>query len=195
MSELLDKLNQEIDLLRAEISSKNEKLLKLIEKQKEEKERIFLESIKEIKDEDKFWLSLLEEDNTAASYRKLNEELGKYLLLNSGYYPETNQRCIRISINKSYTDEQLKKIEEGINKILKYIKPFNLEKYSKEFENSKVFDIFDHGLSERYSFDLINKDDKWKIISKRHSIINIVSEHENLMDALKVIRKRFYYGK
>lgn len=68
-----------------------------------------------------------------------------------GHFPSTQQRCLQIILYQD-DDESVKKTEEALDLIGKYIKP--LPEYQ-----AKVFGIFEHTLSENGMYNYLEKED------------------------------------
>lgn len=76
------------------------------------------------------------------------EELGFSM---RGCFPSTQQRCLQIILYQD-DDESVKKTEEALDLIGKYVKP--LPEYQ-----AKVFGIFEHTLSENGMYSYLEKED------------------------------------
>jgi len=101
----------------------------------------------------------------------------------SGYWPDTNQSAIRISLYQN-NYEITKRVFVGILKLLPYIKPIRT--------GAKMFDIFEHTLSYNHSFYLAYYENE--------NIFAIIDEKEkrrfhsdDLMEVLKHIQEHYYY--
>lgn len=129
--------------------------------------------------------------NQTATQRKLLAAwLKPYYLRTSGYYPDTNQSAVQIMLYRNDDETVLAKMAEGIEFLLPAVKPI---KEIGSDEGIKLFDIFEHTLSESGSWTLAYdvKDQIWHIRRNRFD----QSMFAKLIDALRNIRDRHYYEK
>lgn len=97
------------------------------------------------------WEFLLEEDNADTTRRELDRQLlTMYSLSSSGYFPETMQRQLRVSVRKDASPEALQKKEEGLTALLPLIKPITDDQCGP----MRVVDVCEDSLSQFGSYYL-----------------------------------------
>lgn len=136
------------------------------------------------------WKFLLDINNeTSLSYNKLFDEAFKFNLMYNGYYPETMQKNLSISLKPNCT-KALNKTFEGIKIIYKCLKPFNKEGYKKFgiFENVDDDDYY------RGSFSLYIKNLNMCYITCNYRGKNKKLHKDiTLKKALKIIQEKYYF--
>ena len=138
--------------------------------------------------------------------KKLNAILKNFNLHITGYFPETNQRVLRIQLK--YLDfDDIVKAYDGIKFFLPYIKPLNstLSKNNQKKDHPIIkLKIFDNDLSEHgsnylcytphnncwgvygsYSYRFNEKSDTYPLSEKQGDL--------GLFNMLKLISKHYYY--
>lgn len=129
--------------------------------------------------------------NQTATQRKLLAAwLKPYYLRTNGYYPDTNQSAVQIMLYRKDDETVLAKMAEGIELLLPAVKP--LKEIGSD-EGVKLFDIFEHTLSQSGSWTLAYdvKDQIWHVRRNRFD----ERMYAKLIDALRSIRDRNYYDK
>jgi hypothetical protein len=129
--------------------------------------------------------------NQTATQRKLLAAwLKPYYLRTSGYYPDTNQSAVQIMLYRKDDETVLAKMAEGIELLLPAIKP--LKEIGSD-EGIKLFDIFEHTLSQSGSWTLARDvaSGVWHVRRNRFD----ERMYAKLEDALRSIRERHYYQK
>lgn len=133
--------------------------------------------------------SLLETFPETKTKRRLTDEYFKkweWGLRPNGYFPDTEQRCIQISLYK-HDDEHTKMVHDGILELLPYIKPLK--------DGKKRFDIFEHTLSYYYSFYLVQTEDGEFQVVTHIDVGPPRKRSHDLMVVLKYIQEHLYYEK
>jgi hypothetical protein len=135
------------------------------------------------------WEWLLHTDhreNSMDKYHLRQKTLRDIGLMDSGYFPETEQTCIRVALIKN-DPESLKKHMAGLRKVLKYIKPLE--------DGWKRIDIFESSLSRHGSYFLVVSPDGKKAEIKRtvYSRTETLQKFNSLKAAIEVIQDRYYY--
>lgn len=139
--------------------------------------------------------NLLEHFPETETRRKLKEKYLKSLGLEcgSGYWIETNQSVIRISLLRNDNDKT-QKVYKGILEILPYIKPLKTGR--------KLIDIFEHTLSLYDSYYLeIDEHQNYSVTTGRmirsKSNVSIkertIFDSKDLLETLKYIQLFHYY--
>jgi len=114
----------------------------------------------------------------------LDTYLKDFNLTTDGYFPETEQTCIKIMLYRN-NDKHLEKVYNGIIKLLPYIKPLKNRK--------KIFSIFEHTLSLYASYFLtVTKDNIFEVTTDLEFMKSLYS-NKDLMKVLKYIQKNHYY--
>lgn len=140
-----------------------------------------------IKNKNYDWNWLLEEDGSTSDmerYKFGNQELSKIGLMANGYFPETKQRAIRISLIKG-DKQSYEKTIKGLTIILPFIKPRE--------DGSKYISILEHTCSEHGRFELSVKDNKYTIQITSYSRTNVIKECDKLEDAISTIQENIWY--
>jgi len=137
------------------------------------------------------WNWLLSHDGDTKGdvrYNFMDKTLRKIGLGHSGYFPNTDQTCIQISLGKD-NPQSLKKTMAGLKKVLPYLKPALVN-------NFVLVDIFEHTLSEFGKYQLcINRDKniyQIRKISWGHETTE--KQYDNLKNALEYIQKEHWYS-
>jgi len=142
-------------------------------------------------DTDWEWLLSVSDINGSEKYYLRNSKLAEIGLASSGYFPETNQACVRVILERDCSDERIDEVYEGLLKIRKYITPIKTEDGTKV----KIFDIFEYTLSESGSYSLFfNVQSRyWSVVFARFGRKEKLYSHKNLKKVLDHIRKHHYY--
>ena len=176
-------LEKKIEDIRKQLKVAERELTKHLRKLSKIKIRDLKEKLNDDKTDIKY---LIEYDNLTEEYaygevEKLLNRLGfEY----AGVNFKTNQIVPRIKIKKNFDDNYLKIIAKSITFI---------KKYMKEISGCKTFDIFENSLGQRGVFCLKIKNKKYLITNTYSSTTKILSEHKTPYEALKEIRKEYYY--
>ena len=148
------------------------------------------DQIAKIKMNDKVtdWEWLLYTSNAEQSMEKYHlreRKLREINLMSGGFFFELSQIQVRIALVKN-DEKSLPATLKGLNKILKYIKPFN---------GYKRIDIFEHSLSKNGCWNLLINEEKSEYIIQltRYGNESIEHKFEDLKSALEKIQKTYYY--
>jgi len=114
----------------------------------------------------------------------LDTVLKDFNLTTGGYFPETEQTCIKIMLYRN-NDKHLEKVYNGIIKLLPYIKPLK--------NGKKTFSIFEHTLSYHESYFLTVTDDNMFEVTTHREYRDPLYSNKDLMKVLKYIQKNYYY--
>lgn len=124
---------------------------------------------------------------TTVRYEACNKYLESIGLASSGYYPDTNQRAVRIGLYRD-DDEDFDVQYKGLKSILPIIKPIK--------QDFKRINISESSLSEFGIYSLrIYSDDDYKLNLTRYGSPETVAEFKTLREAMKYIQKNHYYKK
>ncbi len=154
------------------------------------------------------WKTLLNA-NENFTYELLQNALKDSCVMQTGYYPETNQRCITVKISKNETDENLKTTEKTILNYIEEAIPFDLlkinstitfdypysykyEKSITKIENFNTIKISEKTLSASGIYSLVFSQDKWFVTRSSHNRYEIISKIGNLFETLEYIRENVY---
>ncbi len=132
------------------------------------------------------WAYLLRNDTGTEAYRTLGVELLKLSLSNSGYFHQTNQRCISFGLYKKDDDYTIK-VEAGIRTIFPYLLPLP--------DGYVHIDFMEKSLSEYGSYDLYLKQDLTGYINKRTYGSDSKVFEGDLTVLLAYIQQNLYYAK
>jgi len=147
------------------------------------------------------WGWLLHEDGINVSnerYNLCNDKLTELGFRASGYYTDTLQRDVKISLNKN---ESINKSLNGLLEILPFIKwrdnnsVVNKAIGRKGNLRTKRVGIFEHTLSEDGVYYLVFPEgfDCVYLMIDRYHVTSMVRRFTTLMDALHYISERHYY--
>lgn len=160
-----------------------------------------IEKLTELRDTKKIqtgeldWPALLEETgNTGmAMYREAEKRLREYGLGHSGYIPETQQRCIRVSVAFDASDEDLAKKAEGIKLILPHLKVNAKDRY-RDGEGIYI-DVMEDTLSEHGSYGCwyVPKTGKWELWIVRYGSPSKLSTHDSIEEFLLMLKDKHPY--
>lgn len=121
---------------------------------------------------------------TETKRKLLRDLLSKFGLSAEGYFPDTGQRCIQLSLKKG-SKESLQKTYDGIQLVLPYLKPVR--------DGNIYIDIFESTLSSRGIYTLIIKKDKFEVEKTTYGHPEIIYSNKDLKKVLEYIQKHHYY--
>ena len=195
LQDKVDKQEAIITPLREEINKLKEVFIQEYEKLdnlKEDLSRFLIKDIEtqSIEKQIKFALDEVDTMPRLKHAQKVFEKLGFYV---SGYFPETNQRDVKIMLTKG-DKKSYDKTLKGLEKIIPFIKSreINARGFASKLTGIEI-DIFDHDLSEHYSVCLFIDSARVKdrfIIMKNNYPSHTFS---TLEDVLKYIQDNYWY--
>jgi hypothetical protein len=126
------------------------------------------------------------DENSMHKYHLREEKLRKMNLTSTGFYDETGQVCIKISLIKN-EPTSLPDTLKGLRGILKRIKPLE--------DGFKHVSIFEHTLSRDGIYTLLIDEAKEKYVIQltQYRRDEVISEHKTLRAAVKEIQDKYYY--
>jgi hypothetical protein len=132
------------------------------------------------------WYFLLEvKPESMVRYKAADNALRKIGLYASGYWEETNQRCIQISLYRD-DKEHANKVMESVQVLLPYLKARS--------GGFKQFSITDESLSEHGSYSLQVWPDRYEVEKMYYYNSKTVYSSPNIEDVFDYIRKELYYN-
>ena len=175
--------------LRNERIKLDTKITNLLKKLKKETENKF-SYIKNMTVKNADWEEILDLDNpeTQVKSKKYNELMFKLGFWPGEYYPETNQRVIKIVLRKPTINRCIKSTIKNLKIIIPHIKPIK----SKNGRYYKIVQIFcDHegGIPEL----LIKNDGKSCVVCTRYSKFEFLTKWATLKETIFYISSHFPY--
>ena len=137
-----------------------------------------------------FDLILMAEPKSQAEYQEAERQTSELgFFLRGGYYPATMQTAMRIAL----TESNLEKTINAIETILPHIIPMPKDLASLT-AGTKVFAIFERGLSEYASYQLCVKDDGSAFINVlRHGRESVESTFKTIREAVEYVQEHLWY--
>ena len=194
----------EADALRAQIQERTDKLMQLVEDQK---------AIREVQDtrhlegrtsgED--WAFLLENGSASSKTRyeagnkALEELMGRkhgLALAFSGYNPETGQRNLRISLERS-KPELTRRVHAALEQLLPFVKKTDPATSERPGAFAyKFVDIMEASLSANGSYFLVIDEDvgRYEVYRSRLSASGLVHTASSLMNLLTYVQEHLPYS-
>jgi prefoldin subunit 5 len=138
------------------------------------------------------WNIILDAGDASEEIYKIKNKMIESLGLKfSGYYSEeTLQKTISIAILKN-DPEQIELLNSSIQKILPFIKAYNLSKSQLDFDQMvKKINIFEYTLSSSGIYELLVSEnhDKFAVSKTTYGRIKIEKKFNDLLSALKYIQ-------
>jgi hypothetical protein len=121
---------------------------------------------------------------TETKEKLLRDLLSKFDLSAEGYFPDTGQRCIQISLEKD-SKESLQKTYYGLKLLLPYLKPVK--------DGNIYVDIFESTLSRFGIYTLIIKKEKFEVEKTTCGHPETIYSNKDLKKVLEYIQKHHYY--
>jgi hypothetical protein len=124
-------------------------------------------------------------------------KVGEFSSLQSnGYFPDTNQRAIKLWMYKDHA-VLTEKTAQALEVLLPSIKPLKTDKKWKSNapENAKIIGIMDRGLSEYASYKMYIDEatNTYDVVANRHGHLTVAHQASNLRDLLQHVEQNFYY--
>lgn len=131
------------------------------------------------------WECLLQEGGGLERYKACNKALAEIGLMSSGYFPETNQRCVRICMHQEKAGE-VEQVATSLELLMPYLKPI---------EGWLRVSIFERSLFSSGSFKLLMKPDgtEFQCVRGRYSQTAVEKTSSSLREVLAYIQQRHYY--
>lgn len=184
----VSKKEEEIKKIAQEISPLQTTMSRLYAEREKLQEELNDTIIKNTKRPDWEWILHEEGPQGQVRYKYAQKQLANLGLRASGYYPDTKQRAIQISLIKG-DPNSLKSIKKGLKIILPYVK----ELKTGDLARYKVISIFEHTLSEDGCYTLIFRGKEIKLHRIRYHHPEVLNSFPNIDEALKYIQDVHYY--
>ncbi len=188
LAQAMDTANQNLATLRQEYADLGERILAentRLEALKDEQTGRSLRSAQE-EGAQLDWGYLLEENQGQARYKACMAALSSLGLQSSGYFPETEQRAVKIALLKNDT-AQLAAVAASLQLVMPAIKPLD--------DGWCYISIFEHTLSQFASYKLRFRPDQseFQCIRRRYSQETVELSTPTLPEMLAHIQKAHYY--
>lgn len=165
-------------------------LLKTWDKLQKAKEDLAILKLKEIEERQEIdWVFLLKETGSSpmTTYKALQKAAEPYSMYVSGYFPETQQRCLQLKLYKK-NPERTALVKLGIETITPYYKPNK--------DGWVIWNIFEHTLSEGGIYRLLVKPDLSSAELQITRFYHTTSILDGPLDKmLEYIQEHHYYTK
>lgn len=182
--ELIKQTENEISSIRKLIAPLNDELTTLCERNKTLNSQLDALKIKNTKKPDWNFILHSGQSESMELHRYRNEMLRSIGLSSSGYFPETKQAAIQLTLIKGKPETKAKTLK-SLSMLLPYIKPV---------AGTLRFGIFEHTLCEYGIYTLVlNK--KWEIHFTRYSHTTTEQSFDTLKEAIEYIYENHYYEK
>jgi len=139
------------------------------------------------------WELLLEEKGGQAIYDQYNKELRRRGLIGGGYFPETGQRCIKISLIKNSEDSYDNTIR-ALLEILPFVKPLTKETDA----GYKYIGILESTISEHGVYFFLIDDEKnkveYKLMKTIYGRTSELKKFNSLSKAIKYVQENHWYS-
>ncbi|AQW88613.1 hypothetical protein FDH34_gp088 [Serratia phage BF] len=131
----------------------------------------------------------LQAENGMEHYRKSQQFFDSMGFMSSGYYPETNQKCLQIVLYKDRCRDTMMK--DSIKKVL----PFILPAQDDTVGEVKRFGLFEHTLSEGGSYNVryVVSTGEWQLTIMRWSRFSVVYYNTDLDAFIEYCSQNHYY--
>ena len=136
------------------------------------------------------WNLLLDEQMGHIVYSQYDVELQKRGLFGGGYFPETNQRCIKVMLTKNNI-ESFNKTISALKEILPFIKPL----INGDYKGFKFIDIFEHTLSEQGTYYMFvdEIENVYKLMQDRYHTTYDLKVFDSLESIIKYVQDNHWY--
>lgn len=132
------------------------------------------------------WPYLLEEGQGPEHYKLCNQALADLGLSGSGYYPETMQRAVRITMHQHQAG-QVELLGASLKLVMPHIKPMN--------DGYGYVGIFERSLSEfgSYLLRFLPDQSTFECIRRRYGSVSVLKTSSDLYEVLAYIQANHYY--
>lgn len=180
IEELWGNLN-EVEEKIAPLKKQSTRIFKKIQKKKEELDALSIQNLQGFDDKIKYHLHHDGHGESSKKYEERKEFFSQLGIETLGFWPQTNQAVVEISLTKD-DSEQYAKTLDTLKKIISHIKPVS---------GYKRIGISEHTLSEFGFYELL-VDDKFHVALTRYGNERIEKSFDTLEDCLTYIQKYHY---
>lgn len=142
-----------------------------------------LELAKPMSNEDEIKFHLEEADGSVR-YRAAMEYWHNKGFWVSGYYPDTNQRALQLTLTKGDPTSFTKTVA-AIKEVLPFIK--------QQKGGKRVFGVFEHTLSEFGVYNVLEKNGVWSLEKTTYGRPEVLKTFPSVEEMVKYIQTRHYY--